>query len=140
MDMKLEVMVVPASDVERAKRFYQDLGWRLDADIDRGANFHVVQLTPPGSAASIHLGKGHTTAKPGSLPPPMLVVKDIEAARTELVGHGVAVSDIFHAMPGTAPEPGPEPAHASYQSYATFKDSEGNGWILQEVRERLPGR
>lgn len=138
--MKLEVMVVPASDVDRAKSFYQRLGWRLDADIDKGADFHVVQLTPPGSAASIHLGKGHTTAAPGTLPSPFLIVNDIEAARADLMGKGVQVSEIFHSTPGSVPQPGPAPAHLSYQSYATFKDPEGNGWILQEIRERLPGR
>jgi catechol 2,3-dioxygenase-like lactoylglutathione lyase family enzyme len=135
MDMKLEVVTLPVSDVDRAKRFYEQLGWRLDADFGQGPDFRVVQLTPPGSAASIHFGKGLTTAAPGSL-----VVFDIEAARAELLRHGVAVSEIFHRTPGAPQSPGLDPERRSYASFATFKDSEGNAWLLQEIRQRLPGR
>jgi catechol 2,3-dioxygenase-like lactoylglutathione lyase family enzyme len=140
MDMKLEVVVLPVSDVDRAKRFYQQLGWRLDADFSSGPAWRVVQFTPPGSLASIHFGKGLTTAAPGSIQSLYLVVSDIEAARADLVGRGVAVSEIFHATPGTAPAPGPDPERRSYSSFATFRDPEGNGWLLQEIRQRLPGR
>jgi catechol 2,3-dioxygenase-like lactoylglutathione lyase family enzyme len=140
MDMKLEVVTLPVSDVDRAKRFYEQLGWRLDADFGQAPDFRVVQLTPPGSAASIHFGKGLTTAPPGSLGALYLVVLDIEAARAELLRHGVAVSEIFHRMPGAPPSPGLDPERRSYASFATFKDSEGNAWLLQEIRQRLPGR
>jgi catechol 2,3-dioxygenase-like lactoylglutathione lyase family enzyme len=140
MDMKLEVVVLPVSDVDRAKRFYEQLGWRLDADFGGGPDFRVVQLTPPGSAASIHFGKGLTTAAPGAIQGLYLVVLDIEAARADLVRRGVAVSEIFHKTPGTGPQPGPDPERRSYTSFATFSDPDGNGWLLQEIRQRLPGR
>jgi catechol 2,3-dioxygenase-like lactoylglutathione lyase family enzyme len=140
MDMKLEVVVVPVSDVDRAKRFYEQLGWRLDADFVNGPNFRVVQFTPPGSAASIHFGKGLTASLPGSLQSLYLVVLDIEAARADLVRRGVAVSEIFHKAPGIEPRPGLDPERRSYTSFATFSDPDGNGWLLQEIRRRLPGR
>jgi catechol 2,3-dioxygenase-like lactoylglutathione lyase family enzyme len=140
MEMKLEVVVVPVSDVERAKRFYEQLGWRLDADFVTGPDFRAVQFTPPGSMASIHFGKGLTPSAPGSLQGLYLVVSDIEAARAELIGRGVAVSEVFHRTPGTEPLPGPDPERRSYASFAGFSDPDGNGWLLQEIRQRLPGR
>ena len=139
--MKFEVAVIPVSDVDRAKRFYGNLGWRLDADFVVGDKFRVVQFTPPGSPASIHFGKGVTPAAPGSAQGLYLVVSDIEAARAELVAHGADVGDIFHvAGPGQPPIPSPDPQRRSYFSYATFKDPDGNGWLLQEVTARFPGR
>ena len=140
MDMKLEVVVLPVADIDRAKRFYEQLGWRLDADIARGAAFRIVQLTPPGSAASIQFGVGLTTLAPGALQSLYLVVSDIEAARAELAKRGAVVSEIFHRTPGTAPLPGLDPERRSYASFATFKDPDGNGWLLQEIKQRLPGR
>jgi catechol 2,3-dioxygenase-like lactoylglutathione lyase family enzyme len=140
MDMKLEVVVVPVSDVDRAKRFYEQLGWQLDADFVSGPDSRVVQFTPPGSAASIQFGKGLTTAAPGALENLFLVVLDIEAARADLVRRGLTVSEIFHKTPGGPPSPGPDPDRNSYSSFATFSDPDGNGWLLQEVRTRLPGR
>lgn len=140
VDLKLEVAVIPVSDVDRAKRFYSGLGWRLDADFAVGDAFRVVQFTPPGSPASIHFGKGVTSAAPGSSGL-YLVVSDIEAARAELIGHGVDVGEIFHiAGPGQPPMSGPDPERRSYLSYATFKDPDGNSWLLQEVTARFPGR
>lgn len=140
VDLKLEVAVIPVSDVDRAKRFYSGLGWRLDADFAVGDAFRVVQFTPPGSPASIHFGKGVTSAAPGSSGL-YLVVSDIEAARAELIGHGVDVGEIFHiAGPGQPPMSGPDPDRRSYLSYATFKDPDGNSWLLQEVTARFPGR
>jgi catechol 2,3-dioxygenase-like lactoylglutathione lyase family enzyme len=139
--MKLEVVVIPVSDVDRAKRFYTDLGWRLDADFVVGDNFRGVQFTPPGSQCSIHFGKGLTSAAPGSAQGLWLVVSDIDAARTELVDHGADVSDVFHVDgPGKPPLSGRDPEHHSYSSFASFKDPDGNTWTLQEVNERLPGR
>jgi len=140
MDMKLEVVVLPVSDVDRAKHFYEQLGWRLDADFVTGSEFRVVQFTPPGSEASIHFGKGLTTAAPGAIQGLYLVVHDIEAARADLTRRGVAVSEIFHKAPGAAGLAGPDPERRSYASFATFKDPDGNGWLLQELRQRLPGR
>jgi catechol 2,3-dioxygenase-like lactoylglutathione lyase family enzyme len=140
MDMKLEVVVLPVTDVDRAKRFYEQLGWRLDADFVIGPAARAVQFTPPGSAASIHFGKGLTTAAPGSIQGLYLVVRDIEEARAELTGRGVAVSEIFHRTPGTPAQPGVDPERKSYASFATFSDPDGNGWLLQEIRQRLPGR
>ena len=140
VDLKLEVAVIPVSDVGRAKRFYSGLGWRLDADFAVGDAFRVVQFTPPGSPASIHFGKGVTSAAPGSSGL-YLVVSDIEAARAELIGHGVDMGEIFHiAGPGQPPMSGPDPERRSYLSYATFKDPDGNSWLLQEVTARFPGR
>jgi catechol 2,3-dioxygenase-like lactoylglutathione lyase family enzyme len=138
--MKLEVVVLPVSDVDRAKHFYEQLGWRLDADFARGSDFRVVQFTPPGSATSVHFGKGLTPAAPGSLQNLYLVVYDIESARADLVGRGVTVSEIFHKTPATDASAGPDPERQSYASFATFEDPDGNGWLLQEIRERLPGR
>ncbi len=139
-DLKLEVVVLPVSDVDRAKRFYEGLGWRLDADFT-GDDWRAVQLTPPGSPCSIHLGKGLTTAVPGSVQGLFLVVEDIEAARAELIAKGVDVSEPFH-YPGIrgARLPGPDPERRSYASYASFSDPDGNGWLLQEIKARLPGR
>ena len=140
-DMKLEVVVIPVADVERAKRFYSDLGWRLDADFVVGDTFRGVQFTPPGSQCSIHFGKGITSAVPGSASGLYLVVSDIEAARAELVGRGVNVNEIFHlAGPGEPPLSGRDPERRSYASHATFSDPDGNTWLLQEVTTRLPGR
>jgi catechol 2,3-dioxygenase-like lactoylglutathione lyase family enzyme len=140
MDMKLEVVVVPVSDVDRAKRFYEELGWQLDADFVTGPDSRIVQLTPPGSAASIQFGKGLTSAVPGAVENLFLVVLDIEAARADLVRRGVTVSEIFHKTPGSPPLPGPDPDRKSYSSFATFSDPDGNGWLLQEIKTRLPGR
>jgi len=141
VDMKLEVVVIPVSDVDRAKRFYAGLGWRLDADFGVGDEFRVVQFTPPGSPASFHFGTGVTSAAPGSARGLYLVVSDIEAARAELVDRGVDVSEVFHrAGPGKPPQSGPDPERRSYSSFATFSDPDGNGWLLQEITVRLPGR
>jgi len=141
LDMKLEVVVIPVSDVDRAKRFYGDLGWRPDADFVVGDEFRVVQFTPPGSPCSIHFGTGITTAAPGSARGLYLVVSDIEAARAELVDRGADVSEVFHrAGPGKPPIEGPAPGRRSYGSFATFSDPDGNGWLLQEITVRLPGR
>jgi catechol 2,3-dioxygenase-like lactoylglutathione lyase family enzyme len=141
VDMKLEVVVLPVSDVDRAKRFYTGLGWRLDGDFIIGDEFRGVQFTPPGSHCSIHFGKGLTSAKPGSAPGMYLVVTDIEAARTALIQHGAEVSEVFHrAGPGKPPQPGREPQGHSYASFVSFKDPDGNSWLVQEVTERLPGR
>jgi len=141
VDMKLEVVVIPVSDVDRAKHFYGNLGWRLDADFVVGDAFRAVQFTPPGSPSSIHFGKGVTSAAPGTTQGLYLVVSDIVAARAELVARGVDVSDVFHrAGPGNPPLSGPDPQRRSYFSYATFNDPDGNSWLLQEVTERFPGR
>jgi len=139
--MKLEVVVIPVADVDRAKRFYSNLGWRLDADFLVDDAFRVVQFTPPGSPTSIHLGKGLTSARPGSQQGTYLIVSDIEAARAELVARGVEVSDVFHrAGPGQPPLRGRDPARRSYVSFASFSDPDGNSWLLQEITTRLPGR
>jgi catechol 2,3-dioxygenase-like lactoylglutathione lyase family enzyme len=141
VEMKLEVVVLPVSDVDRAKRFYAGLGWRLDADFAGGDGFRVVQFTPPASQCSIHFGRGLTKAAPGSVQSLYLVVSDIEAARRELMGRGVNVSETFHlAVLGGPPVPGPAPEGGSYRTFATFSDPDGNGWLLQEIDERLPGR
>src|SRR5262245_11628502 len=141
VDFKLEVVVIPVSDVDRAKRFYQGLGWRLDADFPGAGDFRVVQLTPPGSQCSIHFGTGVTSAAPGSVQNLYLVVSDIEAARTELIGHGVDVSEAFHFSGFGGPSvAGPAPERRSYGTFATFSDPDGNGWLLQEITTRLPGR
>ncbi|CAN7566941.1 glyoxalase [Ensifer adhaerens] len=141
VDLKLEVVVIPVSDVDRAKRFYDGLGWRLDADFAVGDTFRVVQFTPPGSPSSIHFGTGLTSAAPGSACGLYLVVSDIEAARAELIGRGADVSEIIHrAGPGQPPISGRDPERRSYRSSASFADPDGNGWLLQEVTERLPGR
>jgi catechol 2,3-dioxygenase-like lactoylglutathione lyase family enzyme len=147
VDMKLEVVVVPVTDVDRAKDFYTGLGWREDANFSGENGFRVVQLTPPGSACSIIFGAGITASAPGSADGLQLTVTDIEAARTELIDRGVAVSEVFHDTggvfhhAGTAERaPGAAPDHRSYGSFVSFSDPDGNGWCLQEVTTRLPGR
>jgi catechol 2,3-dioxygenase-like lactoylglutathione lyase family enzyme len=137
-DMKLEVVTLPVSDVDRAKRFYQSLGWRLDADIVVGDAFRAVQLTPPHSSCSITFGKGLTTGEPGSVKRLLLAVEDIAAARENISGCGVEVSEVFHLDGGRVP--GRDPQGRSYQSYASFGDPDGNEWLLQEITTRLPGR
>ena len=138
VDMKLEVVTLPVSDVDRAKRFYQSLGWRLDADIVRGDTFRAVQVTPPHSPCSLAFGKGVTTDEPGSVQRLILAVSDIDAARVDLINRGVAVSEVFHLDGGRVP--GPDPEGRSYQTYASFSDPDGNGWLLQQITTRLPGR
>ena len=138
VDMKLEVVTLAVSDVDRAKSFYQQLGWRLDADIVRGENFRAVQLTPPHSACSIAFGRGLTTAPPGSAERLILAVQDIDPAREELLRRGIEVSELFHLDGGRVP--GPDPEGRSYQTYASFSDPDGNAWLLQEIKARLPGR
>jgi catechol 2,3-dioxygenase-like lactoylglutathione lyase family enzyme len=152
VEMRLEIVVVPVSDVDRAKRFYGGLGWRLDADFAAGDDFRVIQFTPPGSGCSVIFGKNVTAAAPGSARGLYLIVSNIEAARTELFARGVEVSEAFHdagdAHAG-ADEPylfgrirvaGPDPEHRTYRSFASFSDPDGNGWLLQEITARLPGR
>jgi catechol 2,3-dioxygenase-like lactoylglutathione lyase family enzyme len=147
MDMKLEVVVVPVSDVDKAKAFYQALGWRLDADFAKSEDFRVVQLTPPGSPASVIFGIGVSSAAPGSADGLQLVVDDIDAARAELASHGAVVSEVFHDAGGVfhhggadGRATGPAPEHQSYGSFVSFSDPDGNGWFVQEVTTRLPGR
>jgi len=149
VDMKFEAMVIPVSDVDRAKGFYGRLGWRLDADFPFENGFRVVQFTPPGSGGSVQFGAKITSAAPGSAQGLYLIVSDIETARKELVSRGIEVSEVFHnAVPGAqfrivGPSgriDGPAEDHLSYRSYATFNDPDGNTWILQEVTTRLPGR
>lgn len=149
VDMKLEVVIIPVSDVDRSKEFYIRLGWRLDADFQFDNGFRIVQLTPPGSTCSVQFGIRLTTAAPGSVRDFYLVVSDISAARAEIVSRGVDVTDVFHAeTPGAqfqsaatdARIAGPAPDHASYRSFATFSDPDDNRWLLQEVTNRLPGR
>jgi catechol 2,3-dioxygenase-like lactoylglutathione lyase family enzyme len=137
-DMKLEVVTLPVSDVDRAKRFYEGLGWRCDADIVVGDSFRAVQLTPPHSACSIAFGKGLTTGEPGSVKRLMLAVEDVDAAREDIGRRGVEVSEVFHLAGGRVP--GRDPQDRSYQSYASFSDPDGNEWLLQEIKTRLPGR
>src|SRR3954454_23654777 len=149
VDLKLEVVVIPVSDVDRAKTFYESLGWRLDADYPYDNGFRVVQFTPPGSGASIQFGSQMTSAVPGSAQGLYLIVSDIEAAHDDLLARGVKVSEVFHpGAPGAQFQTddtsnrisGPADAHSSYGSFVTFNDPDGNGWLLQEVRTRLPGR
>jgi catechol 2,3-dioxygenase-like lactoylglutathione lyase family enzyme len=148
LDLKFEVVVIPVADADRSKEFYGDLGWRLDADFAFDNGFRVVQFTPPGSAASIQFGTKITTAAPGSAQGLYLVVSDIEGARGELAGVGVVISEPFHpaapgaqfAQDGADRLSGPASDHAAYGSFATFNDPDGNEWLLQEVRQRLPGR
>ena len=152
IDMKLEIVVIPVSDVDRAKEFYAKLGWRLDADFAHGDDWRVIQFTPPGSGCSVIFGKNVTAAAPGSAQGLYLIVSDIEAARDELLRRGVEVSEVFHdagdVYAGTD-EPylfgrirvsGPDPEHRSYRAFASFRDPDGNGWLFQEVTTRLPGR
>jgi catechol 2,3-dioxygenase-like lactoylglutathione lyase family enzyme len=149
VELKLEVVVIPVTDVERAKEFYGRLGWRLDADFPFDNGFRVVQFTPPGSGCSIQFGSDMTSATPGSARGLYLIVSDIEAARSELVAHDVEVSEVFHAeTPGAQFQPegtsgrvsGLALDHDSYSSFATFSDPDGNGWLVQEITTRLPGR
>jgi catechol 2,3-dioxygenase-like lactoylglutathione lyase family enzyme len=147
MDMRLEVVVIPVSDVDRAKAFYQELGWRLDADFATSPEFRVVQLTPPGSACAVIFGTGVTNATPGSAEGLQLVASDIDAARAELASHGAEVSGVFHDAGGVfhhadgdALRPGADPERRSYGSFASFRDPDGNRWFLQEIQVRLPGR
>ena len=138
---KLEAIVIPVSDVDRAKNFYVGLGWRVDADFVISDALRLLQLTPPGSPCSIHFGKGVTPAAPGSARGLFLIVTDVVAARAELVDRGVAISEVFHVTgPGRPPINGPDPQRHSYASYASFEDPDGNAWLLQEVTQRLPGR
>jgi catechol 2,3-dioxygenase-like lactoylglutathione lyase family enzyme len=147
--MKFEAVVIPVSDVDRAKGFYSGLGWRFDADFRFDNGFRIVQFTPPGSACSVQFGRNVTSAAPGSAQGLFLVVSDIETARNELVALGVAASSVFHAgTPGAQFQPdgtrgrvsGPSPDHTTYGSFATFNDPDGNTWLLQEITKRLPGR
>jgi len=151
-DMKLEIVVIPVSDVDRAKRFYGGLGWRLDADYASGDDYRVIQFTPPGSGCSVIFGKNVTGAAPGSVQGVYLIVSDIEAARAELLGRGVEVSEVFHDSAGVYAGPdepylfgrvriaGRDPDRRSYRSFASFHDPDGNGWLFQEITARLPGR
>jgi catechol 2,3-dioxygenase-like lactoylglutathione lyase family enzyme len=151
VDLKFEVVVIPVSDVDRAKEFYANLGWRLDIDSGNSKEYRIVQFTPPGSACSIIFGKNVTAAAPGSAQGLYLIVSDIEAASKELLALGVEISDAFHGDVGVYDGPdepflfgrrrvsGPDPAHSSYRSYASFHDPDRNGWLLQEVTTRLPG-
>jgi catechol 2,3-dioxygenase-like lactoylglutathione lyase family enzyme len=152
VDMKFEIVVIPVSDVDRAKEFYARLGWRLDADFDNGKDFRVVQFTPPGSGCSVIFGKNVTGAAPGSVQGLYLIVDDIEAARKNLLRRGVQISEVFHGgnnvfagsddpyLFGRIRVNGPDPAHSSYRSFASFSDPDGNGWLFQEITTRLPGR
>lgn len=148
VDMKLEVVVIPVSDVDRAKEFYTKLGWRLDADRAAGSAFRLVQFTPPGSGSSIQFGVNLTSAIPGSAQGLLLAVSDIESARQQLVMRGIDASEVFHCETGTACRfpgigarvSGTQPEHLSYSSFVSFSDPDGNSWLLQEVTQRLPGR
>jgi catechol 2,3-dioxygenase-like lactoylglutathione lyase family enzyme len=152
IDLKLEIVVIPVSDVDRAKTFYAGLGWRLDADYASGDDYRVIQFTPPGSSCSVIFGKNVTAAAPGSAQGLYLIVSDLEAARKELLGRGVEVSEPFHDagdvyvgpdqpyLFGRVRVSGPDPEHRSYRSFASFSDPDGNGWLFQEITARLPGR
>jgi catechol 2,3-dioxygenase-like lactoylglutathione lyase family enzyme len=152
VDMKFEIVVIPVSDVDRAKDFYARLGWRLDADFDNGADYRVIQFTPPGSGCSVIFGRNVTGAKPGSAQGLYLIVADIEAVRKDLLRRGVAVGEVFHGAGDVYSGPdepylfgrnrvsGPDPERRSYRSFASFSDPDGNGWLFQEITTRLPGR
>ena len=152
IDLKLEIVVIPVSDVDRAKTFYAGLGWRLDADYASGDDYRVIQFTPPGSSCSVIFGKNVTAAAPGSAQGLYLIVSDLEAARNELLGRGVEISEPFHDagdvyvgpdqpyLFGRVRVSGPDPEHRSYRSFASFSDPDGNGWLFQEITARLPGR
>jgi len=152
IDMKFEIVVIPVSNADRAKEFYSKLGWRLDADFASGNDYRVLQFTPPGSGCSIIFGKNVTPATPGSAQGLYLIVSDIAAARADLISRGVNVSEVFHSegdqysgpdqpfLFGSRRVSGPDPAHGSYRSFASFSDPDGNGWLLQEITSRLPGR
>jgi catechol 2,3-dioxygenase-like lactoylglutathione lyase family enzyme len=150
-DMKLEIVVLPVSDVGRAKEFYAKLGWRLDADFDNGKDFRIIQFTPPGSGCSVIFGKNLTPAAPGSAQGLYLIVSDIQASRKTLLDLGVRVTEVFHSegvyagtdepyLFGRVRVSGPDPQHQSYRSFASFRDPDGNGWLFQEITTRLPGR
>jgi catechol 2,3-dioxygenase-like lactoylglutathione lyase family enzyme len=151
-DMKFEIVVIPVSDIDRAKAFYANLGWRLDADYDNGSDFRVIQFTPPGSGCSVIFGRNVTAAAPGSAQGLYLIVSDIEAACAELLHRGVKISEVFHGAGDVYSGPdepylfgrirvkGPDPEHRSYRSFASFSDPDGNGWLFQEITTRLPGR
>jgi len=151
VDMKFEIVVIPVSDVDRAKEFYAKLGWRLDADFGNGKDYRVIQFTPPGSGSSVIFGRNVTAAAPGSAQGMYLIVSDIAAARKALLDRGVQISEVFHNagvytgtdetyLFGSVRVSGPDPQHASYRSFASFKDPDGNGWLFQEITARLPGR
>jgi catechol 2,3-dioxygenase-like lactoylglutathione lyase family enzyme len=148
VDMKFEVVVIPVADVDRSKEFYTKLAWRLDADFPFTNGFRIVQFTPPGSGCSVQFGTKITTASPGSAQGLYLIVSDVEAARKDLVARGIEVSEVFHTgtpgaqfqSDGTGRISGPAPEHATYNSFATFRDPDGNGWLFQEITTRLPGR
>jgi catechol 2,3-dioxygenase-like lactoylglutathione lyase family enzyme len=151
VDMKFEIVVIPVSNVDRAKEFYAKLGWRLDADFDNGKDFRIIQFTPTGSGCSIIFGKNVTAAAPGAAQGLYLIVSDLEAARKTLLDRGVAISEVFHNdgvyagtdeayLFGRVRVSGLDPEHRSYRSFASFKDPDGNGWLLQEITTRLPGR
>jgi catechol 2,3-dioxygenase-like lactoylglutathione lyase family enzyme len=152
IDMRFEIVVIPVSDVDRAKRFYGDLGWRLDADFASGDDFRVIQFTPPGSGCSVIFGRNVAAAAPGSAQGLYLIVSDIKAARDELLRRGVEISEVFHDAAGVYAGPdepylfgrlrvgGLDPEHRSYRSFASFRDPDGNGWLFQEITVRLPGR
>ncbi|MGA8074847.1 MAG: VOC family protein [Candidatus Acidiferrales bacterium] len=151
VDMKFEIVVIPVSDIDRAKEFYAKLGWRLDADYDNGKDFRVIQFTPPGSGCSVIFGKNVTPAAPGSAQGLYLIVSDIQAARQALLDRGVRISEVFHneGVSAGTDEPflfgrmrvsGPDPQHSSYRSFASFRDPDGNGWLFQEITTRLAGR
>ena len=151
VDMKFEIVVIPVSDVDRAKQFYAKLGWRLDADFDNGKDFRIIQFTPPGSGCSIIFGKNVTAAAPGSAQGLYLIVSDIQTARKALLDRGVQISEVFHNggvyagtdeayLSGRVRASGPDPEHRSYRSFASFQDPDGNGWLFQEITTRLPGR
>jgi catechol 2,3-dioxygenase-like lactoylglutathione lyase family enzyme len=151
VDMKFEIVVIPVSDVERAKQFYAKLGWRLDADFDNGKDFRITQFTPPGSGCSVIFGKNVTPATPGSAQGLYLIVSDIEAARQNLLDRGIEISELFHNdgvytgpdepfLFGRVRVGGPDPEHRSYRSFASFRDPDGNGWLFQEITTRLAGR
>jgi catechol 2,3-dioxygenase-like lactoylglutathione lyase family enzyme len=150
-NMKFEIVVIPVSNADRAKAFYAELGWRLDADYDSGKGFRVIQFTPPGSACSVIFGQNVSPAAPGSAQGLYLIVSDLQATRKNLLDRGVQVSDVFHNagvytgkdetyLFGSVRVSGPDPEHRSYRSFASFKDPDGNGWLLQEITTRLPGR
>jgi catechol 2,3-dioxygenase-like lactoylglutathione lyase family enzyme len=145
-EFKLEAVVLPVSDVNRAKSFYEGLGWRLDADVSQGQDYRIVQLTPPGSWCSIQFGTNVTSAAPGSAQSLYLIVADIESARNELIARGAAVGEVFHEgspgarFRGDGRVAGPSPDGGNYSSFAVFNDPDGNGWLLQEIKTRLPGR
>jgi predicted enzyme related to lactoylglutathione lyase len=141
LEERFEAIPIPVADIDRAKQFYEQLGWRLDVDFKvPGGHFRIVQFTPPGSPCSIQFGSSATTAEPGSLQGMLIAVKDVEAARADIAGRGISIGEVYHRPLGKGPEPGPDPDHRSYSSFADFSDPDGNGWRLQEITQRLPGR